>query len=77
MDREPFYQNGEMWQVGYIGVCGDEHKVGPEEGELWIFLPNSPGAPLSLGFGLKTRSSQLMHLNFSLSFSFVRYVFRL
>jgi len=33
-----------------LGV-GDDNKVCPEEGELRV---NSPGAPLSLGFGLKT-----------------------
>jgi hypothetical protein len=44
-------------------------KVRPEEGGL--VDTDSPGAPLSLGFGLKTPlESNQSHLNFSSSFFF-------
>jgi hypothetical protein len=53
------------WIMGYgVGCCvcvvrRFTNKVSPEEGEFVdAFRPNSPGAPLSLGFGLKTLSSR-------------------
>ena len=45
--KNPF-TSGEMWQVGY-DVCGDEHKVGPEEGELWIFSSRLSWCTLVVG----------------------------